>query len=62
MELTQYEKEALEEALKKYVGILKDQVTASKKIKHSSSITKKEIQRNLGKKINLLASVLDKLQ
>ncbi len=61
MELTQYEKEALGETLKKSIETLEDQVKALKKIKHSTAVTKKEIQRNLEKKINLLTRILKKL-
>ena len=61
MELTLYEKEALQEALKKYIAILEEQSKSLKKTKHSSSATKKEIQRSLAKKITLLTTVLGKL-
>lgn len=61
MELTQYEKEVLGETLKKSIETLQDQGKALKKIKHSTAASKKEIQRNLEKKINLLTSVLKKL-
>jgi len=58
--LTEYEAEALKSALSKYREILEDQIKAVNKIKHSTN--KKEIKRNLTKKVNLLQDILNKLR
>ena len=57
--LTEYESEALSTALQKYIGIVEDQIKEIKKSKYAS---KKEIQRNLTKRVNLLKDILEKLK
>lgn len=61
LELNQYELDALKISLEKYINVLEEQINSLKKIKHSSSETKKQVQRNLGKQINLLKDVLNKV-
>lgn len=61
LELNQYEADALKTSLEKYILVLEEQINSLKKIKHSTSEAKKQVQRNLGKQINLLKDILNRL-
>jgi hypothetical protein len=61
MELTIYEKTALKDALEKYMPILEIQIKELAKIKHSSGQDKKDMKREIEKRLQLLKEIKPKI-
>ncbi|MFH2020556.1 MAG: hypothetical protein ABIJ34_04030 [archaeon] len=59
--LNQYEAEALKTSLEKYSIILEEQISSLKSVKHLDNAKKKELQNSLGKRRDMLKSILTKL-
>ncbi len=61
MELTKYETEALKEAIEKHIQVIEEQSKQIAKLKHAGADQKREMKRDIEKKVNLLKGVLGKL-
>jgi hypothetical protein len=61
IELNEHEEAALRAGLEKYIVILDDQIMGLKSAKHLGNDQKKELHNTLGKRKDLLRSILQKL-
>jgi len=59
--LNEYEVDTLKTTIERYTQILEDQIKDLKRSKYSSKDNKKDVIRNIEKKINLLKEVYNKL-